>query len=432
MGATDSQKKATAAPVDHVKKMLAFIKNSPTCYHAVENVGQELETAGYGQLQENERWELAMGGKYYVTRNGSSLIAFQLPARKPKGFHMVASHSDSPCFKVKENPEMKVEDAYMKLNVEKYGGSILSTWLDRPLSVAGRVVLAGGAGIRNVAVDRDLVLIPNVAIHMNRDMNKGVEYNVQTDMLPLYAGTDSKPFLTLMAEEIGVSPKDILGSDFFLYNREKGRRFGAQGEFVGTPRLDDLACVYASMYALLHGKPEEYSNLLAVFDNEEVGSTTRQGAASNFLQDTLRRIGESLGMEESGFGRLLADSFMISADNAHAVHPNHPEKADPTNRPYLNGGIVIKYHGGQKYTTDAVSAAVMKEICKKADVPWQCYANRSDIAGGSTLGNISAAQVPVSAVDIGIGQLAMHSAYETAGAEDVGYMVRVMECFYKG
>ena len=222
MGATDSQKKATAAPVDHVKKMLAFIKNSPTCYHAVENVGQELETAGYGQLQENERWELAMGGKYYVTRNGSSLIAFQLPARKPKGFHMVASHSDSPCFKVKENPEMKVEDAYVKLNVEKYGGSILSTWLDRPLSVAGRVVLAGGAGIRNVAVDRDLVLIPNVAIHMNRDMNKGVEYNVQTDMLPLYAGADSKPFLTLMAEEIGVSPKDILGSDFLVYNREKG------------------------------------------------------------------------------------------------------------------------------------------------------------------------------------------------------------------
>ena len=183
---------------------------------------------------------------------------------------------------------------------------------------------------------------------------------------------------------------------------------------------------------MLHGKPEEYANLLAVFDNEEVGSTTRQGAASNFLQDTLRRIGESLGMEESSYGRLMADSFMISADNAHAVHPNHPEKADPTNRPYLNGGIVIKYHGGQKYTTDAVSAAVMKEVCRKADVPWQCYANRSDIAGGSTLGNISAAQVPVSTVDIGIGQLAMHSAYETAGAQDVEYMVRVMECFYGG
>lgn len=429
MDGNDSFGKGTER--EQVRKMLAFIEKSPTCYQAVENVGRQLEAAGYGALQEEGQWELSMGGKYYVTRNGSSLIAFHLPEDRPRGFHMIASHSDSPCFKLKENPEMTVEDAYVKLNVEKYGGSILSTWLDRPLSVAGRVVLAGAAGIRNVAVDRDLLVIPNVAIHMNRDMNKGVEYKVQTDMLPLFAQkADGKSFMELVADGLGIRPEDISGSDLFLYNREEGRIFGADGEFVCAPRLDDLACVYASMYAMLHGKPGGYVNLMAVFDNEEVGSGTRQGAASTFLQDTLMRIAEALGMGGSGYCRLLADSFMISADNAHAVHPNHPEKADPTNRPYLNGGIVIKYHGGQKYTTDAVSAAAMKEICRQAGVPWQTYANHSDIAGGSTLGNISASQVSVKAVDIGLPQLAMHSAYETAGGKDVCYMLRAMECFY--
>lgn len=418
--------------LEQVRKMLAFIRHSPTCYQAVENVGKELEMAGYGALQEEEPWELAMGGKYYVTRNGSSLIAFQLPAGRARGFHMVASHSDSPCFKVKENPEMAVEDIYIKLNVEKYGGSILSTWLDRPLSVAGRVALAGGAGVRNVSIDRDLLLIPNVAIHMNRDMNKGVEYKVQTDMLPLYTEKDGgKPFMELVAGELGVWAEDIMGSDLFLYNREEGRIFGAQEEYICSPRLDDLACVYASLQAMLHGKPEEYANLLVLFDNEEVGSTTRQGAASTFLQDTLLRIAEAFGIAGGEYCRLLAESFMISADNAHAVHPNHPEKGDPTNRPYLNRGLAVKYHGGQKYTTDAVSAAVMKEICRKAGVPCQAYANHSDIVGGSTLGNISAAQVPVSTVDIGLPQLAMHSAYETAGRKDVCGMIRALKHFYE-
>lgn len=347
---------------------------------------------------------------------------------------MIASHSDSPCFKVKEEPEIRVEEQYVKLNVEKYGGMILSTWLDRPLSLAGRVVAADGEDIviKNVAVDKDLFVIPNVAIHMSRDMNKGVEYNAQTDMLPLYGGAENEgSFRELIAEAAGVKSEDILGGDLFLYNREKGRIFGANGEFICAPRLDDLECVYASLQAMLRAVPDRYINLMIVFDNEEVGSTTRQGAASTFLQDTLKRICGAVGMAEDGYHRLLAESFMISADNAHAVHPNHPEKADPTNRPYLNGGIVIKYHGSQKYTTDAVSAAIMKKICEKAGVPWQTYANRSDIAGGSTLGNLSAAQVPVSTVDIGLPQLAMHSAYETAGAKDVEYMIRAMECFYK-
>ena len=431
--------------MEQVKRMLEFIEKSPSCYQVVGNVQKELETAGYVPLMENRKWELSSGGKYYLTRNGSSLIAFSIPEGKgdtdasipqtePIGFHMIASHSDSPCFKIKEEPEIKVEEQYVKLNVEKYGGMILSTWLDRPLSLAGRVVAADGEDIviKNLAVDKDLFVIPNVAIHMSRDMNKGVEYNAQTDMLPLYGGAENEgSFRELIAEAAGVKSEDILGGDLFLYNREKGRIFGANGEFICAPRLDDLECVYASLQAMLRAVPDRYINLMIVFDNEEVGSTTRQGAASTFLQDTLKRICGAVGMAEDGYHRLLAESFMISADNAHAVHPNHPEKADPTNRPYLNGGIVIKYHGSQKYTTDAVSAAIMKKICEKAGVPWQTYANRSDIAGGSTLGNLSAAQVPVSTVDIGLPQLAMHSAYETAGAKDVEYMIRAMECFYK-
>lgn len=423
--------------MEQIKKMLEFIEKSPSCYQAVENVQKELERAGYMPLMENRKWELSSGGKYYVSRNGSSLIAFSIPEgdREPAGFHMIASHSDSPCFKIKENPEIKVEDRYIKLNVEKYGGMILSSWLDRPLSVAGRVVAADEKGvpvIKNVAVEKDLFVIPNVAIHMNRDMNKGLEYHVQTDMLPLYgeAGEEGS-FLEFIAEAAGVKAEDILGSDLFLYNREKGRLFGAKGEFLCAPRLDDLECVYASLQAMVYAMPEKYVNLMIVFDNEEVGSTTRQGAASTFLQDTLKRICGAMGIAEDGYHRLLADSFMLSADNAHAVHPNHPEKADPTNRPYLNGGIVMKFHGSQKYTTDAVSAAWMKNICKKASVPLQIYANHSDIAGGSTLGNLSAAQVPVPTADIGLPQLAMHSAYETAGTKDVVDMIRAMECFYK-
>ena len=417
--------------MEQVERMLDFIDRSPSCYQAVENAERELEAAGFVRLMEEEKWELLQGGKYYVSRNGSSLIAFAIPEGEMKGFHMIASHSDSPCFKVKENPEMTVEGHYVKLNVEKYGGMILSTWLDRPLSVAGRVVMAGPV-VKNVAIEKDLLIIPNVAIHMNREMNKGVEYNVQTDMLPLYGMEDGgKPLRELAARAAGIEAEEILGSDLFLYNREKGRIFGAEGEFICAPRLDDLECLYASLQAMLHGKPEHYANFMIAFDNEEVGSTTRQGAASTFLRDTQKRICEAFAMREGDYSRLLAGSFLISADNAHGVHPNHPEKADPTNRPYLNGGIVIKYHGSQKYTTDGVSAAIMKSICQRAGVPWQTYANRSDIAGGSTLGNLSAAQVPVNSVDIGLPQLAMHSAYETAGAKDVEYMIRAMECFYQ-
>ena len=330
---------------------------------------------------------------------------------------------------------MTVEEQYVKLNCEKYGGMILSTWLDRPLSVAGRVIVKenGEFVSRLVNVDKDLLMIPNVAIHMNRDMNKGVEYNPQTDMLPLYAGIEKKDsFMEEIAKAAGVEKEEILGSDLFLYVRDKGRVFGAGGEFICAPRLDDLECAFALTKGIINAEnPEAYGNLAVVFDNEEVGSGTKQGADSTFLSDILHRMKEALGKTDSWLCQRIAKSFMISADNGHAVHPNHPEKADPTNRPYLNGGIVIKYHGSQKYTTDGFSSAVMEDICKEAGVPCQKYANRSDIAGGSTLGNISTAHVSVDTVDIGLAQLAMHSAYETAGAKDVDYLVKALEVFFK-
>lgn len=417
-----------------LKKLFSFIEESPTAFHAVMNLEKILDKEGFTRLEEKDSWQIAQGGKYYVNRNGSSLIAFTLPEKDPIGYHIVAAHSDSPCFKLKESPEITVDDAYLKLNVEKYGGMILSTWLDRPLSVAGRVVFKGKGGIltKLVNVGKDIALIPNLAIHINKEINKGVEYNPQTDMQPMIGEACSKGDLfKLLAKEAGVEEKEILGADLFLYNRDKCRFIGVDDAFIAGPRLDDLECAYAGLTALVNEAPREYINLCAVFDNEEVGSTTKQGAASTFLQDVLVRICSQLGKGEEEYRRMLADSFLISADNAHALHPNHPEKADTTNRPVLNGGVVIKYHGSQRYATDAYSAAIMKDICNRAGVPFQSYANRSDIAGGSTLGNISTAQVSVNTVDIGLAQLAMHSACETAGAKDVGYLTDALQVFYR-
>jgi len=424
--------KQTAA--EDLRSLFTFIDNSPTAYHAAANLGQMLAGGGFVCSEEKKIWDVRPGGKYYVNRNGSSIIAFSIPDKRPKGFHMVAAHSDSPCFKLKETAEIAVDDLYLKLNVEKYGGMILSTWLDRPLSIAGRVVFRGERGMESRLVDleKDAAVIPNVAIHMNRDMNKGVEYNPQTDMEPIIGGADARGiYLKELAKQAGVEEKEILGTDLFLYNREKCRSIGIDDAFLAGPRLDDLECAFAGMTALLREEPAEYINVCAVFDNEEIGSGTKQGADSTFLRDVLERISGQLGIGAEEYRCMLADSFLISADNAHALHPNHPEKADATNRPALNGGIVIKYHGSQRYATDAFSAAVMKDICNRAGVPYQSYANRSDIAGGSTLGNISTAQVSVNTVDIGLAQLAMHSSYETAGAEDIGHLIQALRTFYQ-
>lgn len=445
------------------RQMLEFIEKSPSCFHAVANIKGMLEEQGFTELDERKDWSPEAGKGYYVVRNDSSVIAFLLPGETGReteaskgaamaksaaaagkegiedvvGFHIVAAHSDSPAFKVKESPESTVEEHYVRLNTERYGGMILSTWLDRPLSVAGRIAVTENDHIvtKLVNIDKDLLVIPNLAIHMNRDMNKGVEYNPQTDMLPLFAdcggGKKKNALMRRVAKAAGVKQEDISGHDLFLYTREKGRILGENGEFVLSPRLDDLQCVFSAVRAFCESTPKQFINVCAVFDNEEVGSGTKQGADSTFLEDTLWRIAEGLKVCRSDYLRWIAGSFLISADNAHAVHPNHPEKADPTNRPYLNGGIVIKYHGSQKYATDAVSAARMKELCRKAEAPFQAYANRSDIPGGSTLGNISTAHVSVSSVDIGLPQLAMHSAVETGGVKDTKYAVDVMKVFYR-
>lgn len=418
--------------------LLGFIEQSPSAYHVVENIKNMLLEKGFQELQEKESWRVKPSKGYFVIRNGSSIIAFRMPSKRPKGFHIAASHSDSPTFKVKENPQVAVEDKYIKLNTERYGGMILSTWLDRPLSVAGRIVVKGQKGellVKLVNIDKDLLVIPNVAIHMNREINSSFEYNAQTDMLPLMALGAREESRNLLQQEVaaaaGVDAADILGQDLFLYVRDKGRILGSKGEFVLSPRLDDLQCVYASLQAFAEVKPKNYTNVLAVFDNEEVGSSTAQGADSTLLQDVLLRIGETLELNHGAYCSMIAESFLISADNAHAVHPNHPEKADPTNRPYIGGGIVIKYHGSQKYTTDAVSAARLKLLCEKAGVPCQTYTNRSDIAGGSTLGNISTAHVSLSSVDIGLPQLAMHSAVETGGVQDTEGAVCLFQKFFE-
>ena len=410
--------------------LLDFIHNSPTAFHVVDNLTKLLE--GFTPLSEGEEWTLESGKSYYVTRNGSSLIAFRLPEGELKGFHIAAAHSDSPVFKIKPQPEIR-ERGYVKLNVEKYGGMLCAPWLDRPLSVAGRLVVRDGEGmaVKLVNVDRDLAIIPNLAIHMNRSVNDGMAYNPQTDLLPIYALGEEESFLSLIANEAGVQEQDILDYDLYLYNRMGGSIWGAKGEFISSRSLDDLQCAWPLVKGLaLAEKSRHWGAVCCVFDNEEVGSASRQGAASTFLPDVIERICDALGLGVQQSKAVISRSFLISADNAHAVHPNHPEKADPTNQPKLNEGIVIKYNAALRYTTDALSSARFKLLCEKAGVSVQSYTNRSDIPGGSTLGCIALRKLGVSTVDIGLAQLAMHSPYETAGVQDTESLLRVMEHYY--
>ena len=419
--------------VNTAEELLHFLKQSPTSFHAVFTMKEMLCQEGYEELKETQKWDLKKGGRYLVTRNDSSLIAFSIPEKEIDGYRIMASHSDSPSFKIKENPEIMTEDKYVKLNVERYGGMLCSPWFDRPLSVAGRVIVKknGVFVSRLVNIDRDLVLIPNLAIHMDRAANDGYKYNIQKDLLPLYGtGAAKGTFFQQIADAADVSPDEILGHDLFLYNRQAGTIWGADNEFLSAGRLDDLQCAFASLKGFLQGKKENSLAVHCVLDNEEVGSQTKQGAASTFLYDTLTRINSSLGFNREDYLIQLAKSFMISADNAHAVHPNHMDKADPTNRPYLNEGIVIKYNANQKYCTDGISSAMFKDICREADVPTQTFVNRSDMAGGSTLGNISNTQVALNTVDIGLPQLAMHSPYETAGIKDTAYLIKAAAVFF--
>ena len=427
--------------IETTEKLLDFIEKSPTAFQAVDEMQKRLTENGFEVLSEKEYWKLVPGGKYLVTRNNSALIAFCIPEKESRVFHIMASHSDSPSFKIKENPEIKVDNSYVKLNVEKYGGMLMAPWFDRPLSVAGRVIVKDPSTdgkpsacflSKLVNIDRDLLMIPNLAIHMDRDANNGHKYNAQKDMLPLYGDLTAKnTFFQTIAEAANVTEDEILGHDLFLYNRQEPCIWGASREFLSAPRLDDLQCAFASLKGFLSGAKEDYLALHCVFDNEEVGSGTKQGAASTFLKDTLTRIHRNLGYNEEDFLVHLANSLMVSADNAHAVHPNYTEKADPTNRPYLNEGIVIKYNANQKYCTDGISTAIFKELCREADVPYQTFVNRSDIAGGSTLGNISNTQAAINTVDIGLPQLAMHSAYETAGVKDTESLIRAAKVFYR-
>ena len=408
-----------------IRELKSFLDSAHSVYHAVSGLIWNLETAGYTPLAENGDWELAPGGKYYVTRGGSCVIAFRIPLGRASGFMLSASHADRPAFKLKENGELKGK--YNRLSVEGYGGMLMGTWLDRPLSVAGRVMVQGETGIesRLVDIDRDLLLIPNVAIHMNRSANDGYKWNPAVDMLPLAGGEDTVGQLqSLLEKEAG---GEILGQDLYLYVRQKASVWGLEEEFISSAALDDLESAWCCTQGFLESEESTAVPVLCVFDNEEVGSASCQGAGSAMLEGILARICRSMDWE---LEQLLAQSMMVSADNAHGVHPNHPELSDSVAAPVLNGGIVIKFNAQMRYATDGVSAALMRQVCRMAKVPVQSYCNRADMPGGSTLGVVSIGHVSVPTVDIGLAQLAMHSCYETAGVHDIGYLVDAMTAYY--
>ena len=431
-----------------IQQLFDFIKKSPSQFHAVQNIAEILLKNGFEELSESEKWNLTAGKKYFVRRNSSSIIAFSLPVSKlaePKRFLLCASHSDSPSFKIKENPEIKSAGAVV-LNVEKYGGMLLAPWFDRPLSVAGRIVVRTDEdekpNLKEILVnlDRDLLMIPNLAIHFDREANDGRKIDVQAEIRPVLSMNEKQNLLSLVAKSADVGENQILSHDLFLYNRSEPKIWGAEDEFISAPKLDDLECAFSTLQGFIksmkkRSESESSSNSIpvyCVFDNEEVGSSSRQGADSTFLSDTLSRIAEKSGWSGEDLKIALSKSLMLSADNAHAVHPNYVSKSDPVNQPKINGGIVIKFNAAQKYTSDALSSAAFKEVCNKANLPFQIFTNNSNVAGGSTLGNISQNHVSVQCVDIGLPQWAMHSPYESAGVKDFDYMIRAIEEFYSG
>lgn len=405
--------------------LLTFIKKCPSAFHTVDTVRERLLADGYTELFVDDEWELVDGGKYFVTKNLSSIVAFRYN-KKTKGFTVAASHSDFPSFRVK--PSGAESGIYTRLSTERYGGMINYTWFDRPLSVAGRVVVKEGDTLvqKLIDVDKDLLVIPSVAIHMKRSVNEAFTANPAVDLVPLMGNAECGDLIKLISSSVGASKENVVSHDLFLYVRDEGRVFGIDDEFIVAPRIDNLASVFGTLEAFLSSNEKNTIPVLAVFDNEEVGSDTKQGAASHFFTDILEAIAG--GSKE--LRRAVANSFMVSVDNAHAIHPNHPELSDVNNAPIMNRGVAIKYNANQKYTTDSVSAAIFKAVAERCGECVQAFANRSDMPGGSTLGSIANTKFSVVTVDVGIPQLAMHSAVETAGVNDVGSLVNILRELY--
>ena len=391
--------------------LVEFLQESVTPFHAAATAESWLRAAGFTRLEEADYWNLEPGKGYYTTRNGSSVVAWRVPDHAIGGWRIVASHSDSPTWKIKT--DIVENDGCRRLSVEGYGGMIMSTWLDRPLTVGGRVIVKTEDGIesRLVCIDRDLLVIPSLAIHFQRDINKGHTFNPQVDMQPLWGPAGSRTLTDLVAEELGVDTADILDSDLQLVTRQAPTQIGPDGEFFMAPRIDDLECAATTLLGFLDAAAETDSAcapVWAMLDNEEVGSSSRMGAESSYLRDVLDRIVDSIPHSGQAMHRAMANSFMLSADNAHATHPNFPQKSDPCAPVRLGGGVVLKYNASQKYTTNAVSGAIFRAICEKADVPVQVFTNRADEAGGSTLGNLQSHTLPIPMADIGLAQRGMH------------------------
>ena len=431
--------------MDKAKKsateLIDFIYEGASSYHVVKHVSDQLESAGFDFLRLEDKWNISPGGKYYTIKNGSSVYAFICGHKAPSesGARLICAHSDSPSFKIKPSPEMVEDDYYLKFNTEVYGGPILMSWLDRPLSMAGRVVIEGENPLfpesRLINFNRPMLTIPNLAIHLNRQVNEGVELNKQKDMLPLAGilGDKSRKgyFKEMLAREAEVEADKILDFDITLYEHHRGCLLGPESEFISSPKLDDLAMVHAGLKSFLETGSSAATNFLCIFDNEEVGSQTKQGAGSPVFKNIYERVLRQLGENEEGIQQTLHKSFMISADMAHSVHPNHPGKHDPVLHPLMNKGPVIKIHANQKYTTDGDSGAVFEALCRHAGVPCQRFVNRSDMAGGSTLGNVLTTQMDIRSVDVGNPMLAMHSVRELAGTYDHEYMIRVFRTFFE-
>lgn len=409
-----------------IKALLGFLDESHSAYHVQHYIARELSDRGYTRLHEYGQWSLEPGGKYYLLRGGSTLVAFRLPQTAATGFVISASHSDRPSFKLKPNFEVS-GPGYTRAAVEPYGGMLMAPWLDRPLSVAGQVTVETEDGVESRLIDlqRDLMLMPNVAIHMNRQANDGYKWNPAVDTVPLMGSANAAGKLRDLVEE--AAGGRLLGHDLYLYVRQNARVWGVEDEYISAQGLDDLECVWGCLRGFLNAGASRAAPVLAVFDNEEVGSASVNGAASTVLADTLGRIAEGMGWS---LQRLLAQSFLVSADNAHALHPNHPEYADPANAPVMGGGVVLKHSASGSYCTSGVSAAIFRRMCARADVPVQTFCNRADLRGGSTLGRISLGQISIPTVDIGLAQLAMHSCYETAAVADVKHLENAMTACY--